>query len=105
LCSGHGIRSKATDVTIDPKVQKQIDRFFKKHSVTRVGLSVSNMGCRREEGKAIELDIHDWSKVLLALCGTRAREKAVCKHSLGIARRIADHLAEALGIDAPSLRT
>ena len=57
------------------------------------------------EGKAIELDIHDWSKVLLALCGTRAREKAVCKHSLGIARRIADHLAEALGIDAPSLRT
>lgn len=22
------------------------------------------------EGKAIELDIHDWSKVLLALCGT-----------------------------------
>jgi len=57
------------------------------------------------EGKAVELDIHDWSKVLLALCGTRAREKAVCKHSLGIARRIADHLAEALGIDAPSLRT
>ena len=56
------------------------------------------------EGKAIELDIHDWSKVLLALCGTRAREKVVCKHLLGIARRIADHLAEALGIDAPSPR-
>ena len=58
-----------------------------------------------DEGKAIELDIHDWSMILLALCGTRAREKVVCKHSLGIARRIADHLAEALGIDAPSLRT
>jgi hypothetical protein len=57
------------------------------------------------EGKAIELDIHDWSKVLLALCGTRAKEKAVCKHSLGIARRIAGHLAEALGIEAPSLPT
>lgn len=42
------IRSKATDVMIDPKVQKQIDRFFKKHSVTQVGLSVSNMGCRHE---------------------------------------------------------
>ncbi len=57
------------------------------------------------EGKTIELDIHDWSKVLLALCGTRAREKAVCQHLLGIARRIGNHLAEALGIDAPSLRT
>jgi len=53
------------------------------------------------DGKAIELDIHNWSKVLLALCGTRAREKVVCKHLLGIAGRIADHLAEALGIDAP----
>ena len=55
------------------------------------------------EGKAIKLDINDWGKVLLALCGTRAKEKAVCKHLLGIARRIANHLAEALGIDAPSL--
>ena len=57
------------------------------------------------EGKAIELDVHDWSKVLLGLCETRAKEKPACKHLLGIARRIADHLAEALGIDAPSLRT
>ena len=56
------------------------------------------------EDKDIELNIHDWSKVLLALCETR-EEKPVCKHLLRIAKRIADHLAESLGIDAPSLRT
>lgn len=54
------------------------------------------------EGTSIDLDINDWSTVLLALCGTRAKEMSVCKHSLKIARRIANQLAEALGINAPA---
>ena len=41
----------ATDVTTNPKVQKEIDRFFKKHGVKRVGMSEGNMGCPHEEGK------------------------------------------------------
>ena len=53
------------------------------------------------EGHAVELAVHDWSQVLLALCGTTAKEKTVPKHSLRIARRIANDLAEALGIDGP----
>jgi hypothetical protein len=53
------------------------------------------------EGHAVELAVHDWSQVLLALCGTTAKEKAVPKHSLRLARRIANDLAEALGIDGP----
>ena len=57
------------------------------------------------EGRAVELDIHEWSRVLLALCGGRMKERAGRKHLLGIAGRIANHLAEALGIDAPSFRT
>ena len=52
------------------------------------------------EEKAIDLDISDWSTVLLALCGPRGKEVRVHKHLLGIARGIANHLAEALGIDA-----
>jgi hypothetical protein len=55
------------------------------------------------EGNTIKLDISDWSKVLLALCGTRVTEPRVCKRLLGIARRIANHLAEALEIGAPSM--
>jgi len=41
----------ASDVTTNPKVQKEIERFFKKHGVTRVGMSDGNMGCPHEEGK------------------------------------------------------
>ena len=41
----------ATDVMTNPKVQKEIDRFFKKHGVTRVGMSDGNMGCPHEEGE------------------------------------------------------
>ena len=55
------------------------------------------------EGKAIELDINDWSRVLLALCGGRMEKTAGRNLLLRIARRIADDLAESLGIDAPSL--
>lgn len=41
----------ATDVTTNPKVQREIDRFFKKYGVKRVGMSAGNMGCPHEEGK------------------------------------------------------
>ena len=54
------------------------------------------------EGKAIELDINDWSRVLLALCGGRMKKTVGHKHLLGIARKIASHLAEVLGIDPPT---
>ncbi len=55
------------------------------------------------EGKAIDLDINDWSTVLLALCGPRVKEVRVQKHLLRIAARIANHLAGALGIEPPHL--
>ena len=45
----------ATDVTTSPKVQKEIDRFFKKHGVHRVGMSPGNIGCPHEEGKDFPL--------------------------------------------------
>lgn len=56
------------------------------------------------EGTPIDLDINDWSTVLLALCGSRAKEAAVRKHLLRTATRIANQLASALGIAPPALR-
>ena len=53
------------------------------------------------ESHPIELDVHEWSRVLLALCGGRMTETTSRKHLLGIAKRIANLLAEALGIDPP----
>jgi len=57
------------------------------------------------EGRAVELDIQEWSRVLLALCGGRMKKTAGRNRLLGMAKRIANDLAEALGIDPPSLRT
>ncbi len=45
----------ATDVTTNPKVQKEIARFFKKYGVQRVGMSEGNMGCPHEEGEDFPL--------------------------------------------------
>ena len=55
------------------------------------------------EGQAIELGIHDWSRVLLALCGAKTSPARGGKHLLRIATKIAKHLAHALEIDGPSL--
>ena len=44
-------RWMATGVATDPKIQNEIDRFLKKHGVTRVGMSAGNMGCPHEEGE------------------------------------------------------
>jgi hypothetical protein len=41
----------ATDVTTNPKVQKELREFFKKHGVKSVAMSEGNMGCPHEEGK------------------------------------------------------
>ena len=40
----------ATDVTTNPKVQNEIQTFFKKHGVKSVVMTDGNMGCPHEEG-------------------------------------------------------
>ena len=53
------------------------------------------------EGRFVELDIHEWSRVLLALCGGGTEKTAGRKRPLGMAKKIANHLAEALEIAPP----
>lgn len=57
------------------------------------------------ECKAIELGVHEWSLVLMALCGASAKEMAVRKHQLRTAAKIANQLSESLGIAPPSWRS
>jgi hypothetical protein len=54
------------------------------------------------EGKAIELNIHDWSNVVSALCGARVDTQSAHKQMLKMATRIANQLAQALNIEPPS---
>jgi SEC-C motif len=41
----------ATDVTTNPKIQREIQEFFKEHGVKSVAMSDRNMGCPHEEGE------------------------------------------------------
>jgi hypothetical protein len=40
----------ATDVTTNPKVQQEMQEFFKQHDVKSVATIEGNMGCPHEEG-------------------------------------------------------
>jgi hypothetical protein len=40
----------ASDVTTSPKIQREIQEFFKEHGVKSVAMSDGNMGCPHEEG-------------------------------------------------------
>jgi hypothetical protein len=55
------------------------------------------------EGRSVELGISDWSTVLLALCGARAKAIPIRKHLLRTATRMASQLADTLGIAPPAL--
>lgn len=80
----------------------ELERILTETEIARTKKLRPRLEAMAAEDKAIELDIHDWSRVLLALCGARVKQEPVCKDSLKIAGRIANHLAEALGIEAPS---
>jgi hypothetical protein len=41
----------ATDVTTNPKIQREIKEFFEQHGVKSVAVSEGNTGCPHEEGK------------------------------------------------------
>jgi hypothetical protein len=53
------------------------------------------------EGGQFALAVEDWGTTCFALCGTRTKDTRVRKQLLGIAFKIANRLAEALGIAAP----
>lgn len=83
---------------------EELEAILTKTEIARTKKLRPGLEAMAAEGKAIKLDINDWSSVLSALCRTTVKETPVRKHLLGIATRIANHLAKGLGIDAPSLR-
>ena len=53
------------------------------------------------ENKRIELEVTEWRSLLFSLCWPEVRDESARRHYHDIGRRIADQLAEALGIDGP----
>lgn len=54
------------------------------------------------EGTTIDLNVNEWSCILLALSGLKIDEESDREHLVDIGRDIAARLAETLGIDPPA---
>ncbi|MGA2258301.1 MAG: hypothetical protein ABSG53_26860, partial [Thermoguttaceae bacterium] len=59
------------------------------------------MAAMAAEGATIELEITEWSDIILALCGSGTDEEPTAGRLQGIARKIAGQLAQELGIEPP----
>ncbi len=79
----------------------ELEAILTKTDIARTKKFRPRLEAMAAENKTIDLDITEWSRIILALCGTRVKEESVRKHLLGIARGIGIQLAEALGIDPP----
>ena len=80
---------------------EELDAILTKTDIAKTKKLRPRLEAMAAEGKPIELDIMEWSSVLLSLCGARVKDESVSKQLQGIARKIADQLAQALGIDGP----
>ena len=83
---------------------EELEAILTKTEIAKIKKLCPRLETMAVEGRAVELDTHEWSRVLLALCGGRMKETAGRKHLLEMAKRIAHDLAEALGIDPPTMR-
>jgi len=79
----------------------ELEAILTKTRIAKMKKLRPRMEAMAAEGKTIDLEITEWSGVILALCGPKVDGDLAHRHLLGIARRIADQLAEALGIDGP----
>ena len=80
---------------------EELEAILTKTEIAKTKKLRPTLAAMAVEGRMVELDIHEWSRVLLALCGGSTRGTAGHKSLLRMAKKIADHLAEALEIDGP----
>ena len=99
---------KNPDPSYDPETSvavsltaEELDSILTKTDIAKTKKLRPRLEVMAAEGKPIELDVMEWSSVLLPLCGARVEKESVRRHLQGIARKIAGQLAQALGIDPP----
>ena len=79
----------------------ELEAIFTKTEIAKTKKLRPGIEAMAADGKAVELDINEWSRIVLALCGSGGNEVSVHRHLLKIGTRIANQLAEALDIDGP----
>ena len=94
------MKIRTVSVTFPDERRSAADKTAQFHNLGRVKTKKSRprLESMAAEDKSIELDIHERSRILLALCGARAKEMAVRKHQLRTATKIANQLADAWGL-------
>ena len=85
-----------------PLTAEELEAILTKTHIAKTKKLRPRLEAMAAENKTIDLDITEWSRIILALCGPRVNEESVRRHLLVIARRIGIQLAEALGIDPPN---
>ena len=89
-----------TPVTI-PLTAGELESILTKTDIAKKKKLRPRLEAMAAEGRPVELGILDWSDVISALSGAKAGRESGRKKFLGLARKIACQLAQALGIDGP----
>jgi hypothetical protein len=79
----------------------EVDSILTKTEIANTKKLRPQLEAMAAKNKTIDLDITEWSRIILAMCGARVKEESVQRHLEMIARKIAGQLAQALGIDPP----
>ena len=80
---------------------EELDSVLTKTRIAKTKKLRPRMEAMAVEGETIDLEITEWSGIILALCGSGPDEEPTAGRLQGIARKIAGQLAQALGIDGP----
>ncbi|MGA2034618.1 MAG: hypothetical protein ABSG68_20415 [Thermoguttaceae bacterium] len=101
-------RRNAPDPTYEPTTvvstrlaTDELEAILTKTNIARTKKRRPRLEAMAVENKTIDLEVTEWSSVLLSLCGPKVDGDSAHRRLLGIARRIANQLAEALEIDGP----
>jgi hypothetical protein len=80
---------------------EELDAILTKTEIAKTKKLRPRLEAMAAEGTIIDLEITEWSDIILALCGSGTDEEPTAGRLQGIARKIAGQLAEQLGIDPP----
>lgn len=79
----------------------ELDSILTKTDIAKTKKLRPRLEAMAAEEKPVELGVHDWSDVVSALCVAKAGGGSGRKEFLGLAKKIAGQLAQALGIEGP----
>jgi hypothetical protein len=108
MCKGAYPSPKAAVPTYDPtKVvsiklkPEEVQTLLTETEIAKTKKLRARLEALASEERAVELDIHEWTQVLPALCRGRTNKVTGRTSSLVTAKRIAKHLARTLEIEPP----